>query len=142
MNADLLNSLNSFLNFQVLLDILAIKNDVHFWKTRESFAGLSKKTVMWRAFSQIVICLFLVEENSSALVTVPAFAGVLIEVSFSQWSITNICVCGGRIFSSGGFLFLHVISLISALESPEGGRLRLEKVCKERSSHVQSRIDD
>ncbi|CAB0004717.1 unnamed protein product [Nesidiocoris tenuis] len=73
-------------SIHVLLDILAIKNDVHFWKTRESFAGLSKKTVMWRAFSQIVICLFLVEENSSALVTVPAFAGVLIEL----WKVLKV----------------------------------------------------
>lgn len=73
-------------SLHLIFDILALKNDVNFWRTRKTLAGLSKKTVMWRAFSQIVVFLFLYEENSSVLITVPSFFGVLIEL----WKVLKV----------------------------------------------------
>lgn len=70
----------------LIFDFLAFKNDIHFWKTRKNMEGLSARTIMWRAFSQAIIFLFLMEENASLLVLIPAFIGVLIEV----WKVHKI----------------------------------------------------
>lgn len=67
--------------FQMLFDFLAFKNDIHFWRDRENMAGLSSRTLLWRSFSQFVIFLYLVDENTSLLVVIPAAIGTLIEVT-------------------------------------------------------------
>ncbi|XP_037085483.1 LOW QUALITY PROTEIN: cleft lip and palate transmembrane protein 1-like protein [Pollicipes pollicipes] len=64
----------------LLFDVLALKNDVQFWRRRSSFAGLSTKAVLWRAFSQIIIFLYLLDEETSYLVIVPMAAGTVIEI--------------------------------------------------------------
>jgi len=43
--------------------------------------GLSARTIIWRAASQTIVFLFLLEEQTSLLVVIPAFIGVFIEVS-------------------------------------------------------------
>ncbi|CAG0891272.1 unnamed protein product [Darwinula stevensoni] len=65
--------------FHLLLDILALKNDVMFWKRKKSMLGLSLYSVLWRCFSQWVIFLYLREENTSYLVLIPACLGAIIE---------------------------------------------------------------
>ena len=42
--------------------------------------GISPSTVAWRAFAQVVIFLYLLEEQTSMLVLVPNAVGSLIEV--------------------------------------------------------------
>ena len=39
--------------FQLTFDILAFKNDISFWKGRDSLVGLSVGAVIWRAFAQV-----------------------------------------------------------------------------------------
>ncbi|KAK2586649.1 hypothetical protein KPH14_011694 [Odynerus spinipes] len=70
----------------MLLDFLAFKNDVSFWRKKNNLAGLSKWTVVWRAFSQTVIFLYLLEENSSLLVLIPTGIGTIIEL----WKLRKI----------------------------------------------------
>lgn len=65
---------------QLLFDFLAFKNDVAFWRRKRSLAGLSARTVFWRAFSQFVIFFYLVDEQTSMLVLVPAGISAVIEV--------------------------------------------------------------
>lgn len=67
-------------SFHLLFDFLAFKNDVSFWRGKKSMAGLSIRTVLWRAFSQCVILLYLLDEKTSMIVLVPASIGALIEL--------------------------------------------------------------
>lgn len=64
----------------ILFDFLSFKNDVIFWRRKKSYEGLSTRTTLWRAFSQIVIFMYLLDENTSMLVLVPAGLGMFIEL--------------------------------------------------------------
>uniref|UniRef100_A0A1A9Z1P5 Lipid scramblase CLPTM1L n=1 Tax=Glossina pallidipes TaxID=7398 RepID=A0A1A9Z1P5_GLOPL len=64
----------------LLFDFLSFKNDIIFWRKKKSYEGLSTRTTLWRAFSQIVIFFYLMDEKTSLLVLVPAGLGVFIEL--------------------------------------------------------------
>lgn len=69
----------------LLFDFLAFKHDINFWRSRKTVEGLSRKTILWRAFSQSVIFLYLMDEETSLLVLIPAGVGALIEI----WKVTK-----------------------------------------------------
>jgi len=69
----------------LLLDFLSFKNDISFWKSRDSMVGLSTKTVIWRCISQTIIFFYLFDEKTSMLVLLPSGFGVLIEL----WKLTK-----------------------------------------------------
>merc|ERR1712203_666168 len=64
----------------LLFDFLAFKSDINFWRGKKSMEGLSRKTILWRAFSQTVIFFYLMDEETSLLVLIPAGVGALIEI--------------------------------------------------------------
>lgn len=70
----------------VLLDFLAFKNDISFWKSRkDNLEGISMNSVLCNALSEVVIFLFLYDNNTSLLVLAPA--GISVVVDF--WKLTK-----------------------------------------------------
>merc|ERR1711872_600860 len=69
----------------LLFDFLAFKSDINFWRGKKSMEGLSRKTILWRAFSQTVIFFHLMDEETSLLVLIPAGVGALIEM----WKVSK-----------------------------------------------------
>ncbi|XP_054278631.1 lipid scramblase CLPTM1L-like [Macrosteles quadrilineatus] len=78
----------------LLFDFLALKNDVNFWRTRKTLAGLSGRTIMWRAFSQFVVFLYLMDEETSLLVLIPSGISTLIEI----WKVQKVVPVDWRRF--------------------------------------------
>lgn len=64
----------------LLFEILAFQSDITFWQQNKSLAGLSVRSVVCEVFSQTIVFLFLVDSDTSLLVTIPAFFGILIQV--------------------------------------------------------------
>ncbi|XP_036775902.2 lipid scramblase CLPTM1L isoform X2 [Manis pentadactyla] len=81
--------------FHLLFDFLAFKNDISFWKKKKSMTGMSAKAVLWRCFSTVVIFLFLLDEQTSLLVLVPAGVGAAIELWKVKKALKMTIVWGG-----------------------------------------------
>ncbi|KAL2083899.1 hypothetical protein ACEWY4_019417 [Coilia grayii] len=64
----------------LLCEFLAIKNDISFWRKKTTMTGMSKRSVVWRCFSTMVIFLHLVVEKTGWLLLIPAGVGVVLEL--------------------------------------------------------------
>lgn len=59
---------------------MAFKNDVQFWRKRDTIEGFSQSTLIWRCVSQIIIAFYLHNQQTSYLVVIPTNIGALIEL--------------------------------------------------------------
>lgn len=64
--------------FHLLFEFLTFKNEVEFWKGNKDLTGLSVRALFMDFFSQCIILLFLIERDSSLLMTIPSAVGCLI----------------------------------------------------------------
>ena len=68
-----------------LFDILAFKNDVSFWKSNKSMEGLSARSVSLNAVMQLIILLYLLDNDTSWMILFSSFTGTVIEF----WKVTK-----------------------------------------------------
>ena len=68
-----------------VFDVLAFKNDIGFWKDNKSMKGLSARSIMINAICQLIICLYLFDNETSTVVLISSFVGTLIEF----WKVTK-----------------------------------------------------
>jgi len=71
--------------FHTLFDMLAFKNDIGFWKKQKSMKGLSIRSIGVNAFCQVVIFLYLCDNDTSWLILFSSILGLIIEF----WKITK-----------------------------------------------------
>ncbi|XP_031432821.2 cleft lip and palate transmembrane protein 1-like protein [Clupea harengus] len=64
----------------LLFEFLAIKNDISFWRKKTTMAGMSKRSVLWRCFSTLVIFLHLLVKQTNWLLLIPTGVGVVLEL--------------------------------------------------------------
>jgi hypothetical protein len=62
----------------LLFEFLTFKNDVSFWSNNKDLTGLSVRSLFLDMISQVIILLFLIEKDSSLLMTIPTACGCLI----------------------------------------------------------------
>jgi len=62
----------------LLFEFLTFKNDVSFWQNNSDLTGLSVRSLFLDMICQFVIVLYLIDRDSSLLMTVPSAIGVLI----------------------------------------------------------------
>lgn len=68
-----------------VFDMLAFKNDIGFWKNNKSMEGLSARSVLINAFCQLIILLYLLDNETSMVVLFSSFVGTGIEF----WKVTK-----------------------------------------------------
>lgn len=68
----------SLLHF--VFDFLSLRSDVSFWRGKNNLVGLSVRTVVWRAFSQTVIFLYLLDKKAMRIVLIPAGIAAIVEL--------------------------------------------------------------
>ena len=62
----------------LLFEFLTFKNEVSFWKNNTDLTGLSVRSLFLDMVGQVIIVLFLIEKDSSLLMTIPSAFGCLI----------------------------------------------------------------
>jgi hypothetical protein len=62
----------------LLFEFLTFKNEVSFWKNNKDLTGLSVRSLFLDMIGQFIIVLFLIQKESSLLMTIPSAGGAFI----------------------------------------------------------------
>lgn len=68
-----------------VFDFLAFKNDIGFWKNNRSMEGLSARSILINAGCQVIIFLYLLDNDTSFVILLSSGVGLLIEL----WKVTK-----------------------------------------------------
>lgn len=71
-----------------IFDFLAFKNDIDFWRKKKDMEGLSFRTIVLNIVFQVIILLYLLDNETSWLILISNAAGVLIEI----WKINKAVI--------------------------------------------------
>eukprot|EP00158_Paraphelidium_tribonemae_P005729 Partr_v1_DN27494_c1_g4_i1_m72462 putative cleft lip and palate len=63
-----------------LFDFLAFKNDVQFWRERENLEGLSLRSIALNISFQLIVLLYLADNDTSWMILISSAIGLLIEI--------------------------------------------------------------
>ncbi|BFU23325.1 cleft lip and palate transmembrane protein 1 (clptm1), putative [Entamoeba histolytica HM-1:IMSS-B] len=69
-----------------IFDFLAYKNDIQFWSKRNNFAGLSIKSIFVSLGIEIIVLLYLIDNDTSFLILISNGVGLLITL----WKLTRV----------------------------------------------------
>merc|ERR1712176_988446 len=62
-----------------LFDFLAFKNDIQFWQKTESVKGLSVRTIFLNCVCQLIIFLYLLDQDTTWMILISSGMGFVIE---------------------------------------------------------------
>ena len=68
-----------------VLDILAFKNEISFWKDRKSMKGLSLRTIYFNIVTNVIVLLYLLDNDTNWMILLSAGSATIIEM----WKITR-----------------------------------------------------
>jgi hypothetical protein len=71
-----------------VFDFLAFKNDIKFWKNRKNMEGLSFRYIVLNIIFQLIIFLYLMDNDTSYMIIVSTGMGLLIEI----WKINKTVI--------------------------------------------------
>jgi len=63
-----------------IFEVLAVKNEIAFWKNVKSHKGLSLKTLNYTLFISIVIFLYLLDNDTNSMILVTQFIEIIINI--------------------------------------------------------------
>lgn len=69
-----------------IFELLAFKNDIQFWRSRESFAGLSVRSVFFNVFYTLIVVLYVLDNETNFMVRLSMVMALGIEV----WKIKKV----------------------------------------------------
>lgn len=72
-----------------IFEFLAFKNDIQFWKNRNTVEGLSVKSVFFNVFQSVIILLYVLDNDTNTMVRVTIFIGLLIEI-WKVFKVTDV----------------------------------------------------
>lgn len=63
-----------------VFEVLAFKNDIQFWRNKETMEGISVKTLYFQIFQSIVIFFYLCDNETSWMILLSTGSGILMEI--------------------------------------------------------------
>lgn len=69
-----------------IFEFLAFKNDIQFWRQRESLEGLSVRSVFFNVFQSLIVLLYVLDHETNTLIRISCFISLGIEV----WKIHKV----------------------------------------------------
>nr|CAG4640714.1 EOG090X032C [Eulimnadia texana] len=69
-----------------VFEFLAFKNDIQFWRNRESLEGLSVRSVFFNVFQSVVVMLYVFDNDTNTLIRISCVIGLGIEI----WKIHKV----------------------------------------------------
>jgi hypothetical protein len=69
-----------------VFEFLAFKNDIQFWNNRKTTEGLSVRSVFFNVFQNVIIVLYVLDQDTNTMVRISCCVGLVIEL----WKITKI----------------------------------------------------
>lgn len=118
----------------LLFEFLAFKSDISFWQRNKSLAGLSTRSVIIELISQTIVFLFLLDSDTSMLIIVPTFFGIIIQ-SWKVYKATGLAI----IFNKYGIPTIEFERWKSISNTVEKNEIAFSKSPDDRN---QSSIDE
>lgn len=69
-----------------VFEFLAFKNDIQFWNNKKTMEGLSVRSVFFNVFQNIIVVLYVFDNDTNTVIRISCFVGLVIEI----WKVTKV----------------------------------------------------